>query len=82
MANLRQIQFLEQRNALEPFLSIDRAEKKAARSIDTSTASMLSPTGKKEAARRRINVTEIDRIERKVTEIMQKYCTPTNATMT
>ena len=43
MANLRQIQFLEMQNEREPFVEIEKAEKKAARMIETSAASMLSP---------------------------------------
>lgn len=70
------------RHEREPFVAIDKAAKKAvARTIDTSTMSMMSPgriVNKNESGRR-ISNTEIDRIERKVTEIMQKYCTPTHA---
>ena len=86
MANLRQIQFLEIKQELEPFQNPSQQKtKKGAKkrgnshfdavmthpSISLDFSTQQNPLQKKrESPRGRINATEIDRIERKVTEIM------------
>lgn len=86
MANLRQIQFLEIKQELEPFQDPSQQKTKKGTkkrgnstfdagithpSISLDFSSQQNPLQKRrESPRGRINTTEIDRIERKVTEIM------------